>query len=68
MKKPNSLALPETGVATKEMVADFLGVSQRSVDRLYLEGKLPRIAGLGRSTVRFNVVDVRKLCEKLVSL
>ncbi len=68
MKKPNYLALPETGLATKEMVADYLGISQRSVDRLYLEGKLPRIKGLGRATVRFSVVEVRKLCEQLVYL
>lgn len=68
MKKPNPQALPESGVATKEMVADYLGISQRSVDRLYLEGKLPRIKGLGKSTVRFNVVEVRKLCEDLVYL
>lgn len=61
-KLPNPDALPSSGVATKSMVADFLGVSQRTIDRLYLEGKLPRIEGLGKQTIRFNVDSVRKLC------
>ena len=61
-KLPNPNALPENGVATKSMVADFLGVSQRTIDRLYLEGKLPRIEGLGKQTIRFKVESVRKLC------
>lgn len=61
-KLPNPSALPDSGVATKSMVADFLGVSQRTIDRLYLEGKLPRIEGLGKQTIRFKVESVRKLC------
>lgn len=61
-KNPNPNALPESGVATKSMVAEFLGVSQRTIDRLCLEGKLPRIEGLGKQTVRFKVESVKKLC------
>lgn len=62
-KLPNPNALPESGVATKKMVADFLGVSTRTVDRLYLQGKLARVKGLGTQTVRFSVAEIRKFCE-----
>ena len=54
---PNPNALPESGVATKQMVAEFLGVSTKTIDRM----NLPRSANLGSKTVRFPVDVVRKL-------
>ncbi len=47
----------------KQEVAEFLGVSQRSVDRLRAKGLLLSIKVLGR--VRFEEHEIKQLIAKL---
>ncbi len=61
MSNPNYLALPESGLATRNMVAEYFGVDARTVDKWVLKGILKNIK-LG-SVVRFSVQDVRNLAQ-----
>lgn len=57
-------AAPECdGLLTKQQVAARLGgkCSVRKVERLVRAGKLKKVPGLGRRTVRFTEVDVAAL-------
>jgi excisionase family DNA binding protein len=53
---------PRRGTMTRKEVAEFLGVSTRTVQRLEDRGILRRCPALG-SAVRFPVGDVRKLAS-----
>lgn len=60
IKEPNPNALPEKGLATRKMVADYLGVTVRTVDKMVGDGRLKKIAGLGSKVSRFDVSHLRQ--------
>lgn len=60
---PTERQLPESfRLLSSNDVADILGMDARSVRRMALAGRLPRVA-LGHRTVRFRLRDVLDLIE-----
>jgi excisionase family DNA binding protein len=61
IKEPNPSALPESGLATRKMVAEYLGVTVRTVDKMVGDGRLKKINGLGAKVSRFDVSHLRQV-------
>lgn len=59
MRVPNPDALPDRGVATRNMVADYLGLTVRTVDQMASDGRLKKINGLGSRVTLFDVAYLR---------
>jgi excisionase family DNA binding protein len=57
---PNPDALPHDGVATKEMVSNYFGVTPRTIEKWVAQGLIQKLNLPGR-VVRFSVSDVRQL-------
>jgi len=57
---PNSMALPDNGVANKQMVASYYGVTTRTIEKWCALGLLTKL-NLPGKVIRFDVVDVRSL-------